>query len=89
MSRSHRKHPIIGMTTSRSEKQDKRIANRRMRAGLHQARHRQFVDDPREGHDYSWLEPDKNDYGSPWTFDKDGKQRFNPNEPGMKKWMRK
>jgi hypothetical protein len=32
MSRSRRQTPIIGMTGDRSEKKDKRIANRKMRA---------------------------------------------------------
>lgn len=31
MSRSRKKHPFYGMTTASSEKQDKRLANRKLR----------------------------------------------------------
>jgi hypothetical protein len=37
MSRSFRKHPAGGITTCRSEKEDKRIANRRFRRITRQA----------------------------------------------------
>lgn len=37
MARSYRHTPIFGITTARSEKPDKRIANRRLRCAVRQA----------------------------------------------------
>lgn len=61
MSRSYRKTPIVGITTCRSEKEDKRLANRVVRA-----RNRQRM---RVG-----LEPlDRRALTDPWSMGKDGK----------------
>jgi len=70
MSRSHRKNPICGITTARSEKQDKREYNRRFRRAIKQAL-RHF--DPE-----SDVLPILREYSDPWAMDKDGKHRFCP-----------
>jgi 4-aminobutyrate aminotransferase-like enzyme len=71
MSRSRRKTPISGITTAESEKQDKRIANRRERH-----RNRQIlgysVDDTLLMH--------RRQAGNPWLMDKDGKAFFDSNK---------
>lgn len=63
MSRSRRKTPIFGMTTAETEKQDKRIANRRLRAHERVAL--------AIGAD---IVPTIRDVSSVWAFDKDGKR---------------
>ena len=70
MSRSRRKTPICGITTAESEKQDKRIANRRLRRKVRAA----LAVEP-EG-----VLPALREVSSVWTFDKDGKMRFDPAE---------
>jgi len=79
MSRSRRKTPITGWTTSKSEKKDKQIANRRFRR-----REKQAI--------YHGEEPpeDPNEVSNPWDFAKDGKQYID--EETRKKfpsWLRK
>lgn len=69
MSRSRRKTPVDGMTTARSEKQDKRLYNRRYRRVTKQMVH---VEPERE------LLPHLREYSDPWGMDKDGKHRFDP-----------
>ena len=69
MSRSRKKRPFSGITLAKSEKQEKRAANRRIRrmnksllAGTHdetQLRRKREVSDV-------------------WCMSKDGKQRFDP-----------
>ncbi len=58
MSRSRRKNPIIGITKAESEKQDKRLANRRFRRIT-----RLNLDDT----------PNRREHSNVWCFDKDGK----------------
>jgi hypothetical protein len=73
MSRSKRKSPVVGMTTARSEKQDKRWNNRLLRRKIHQAIH--------QGDD---ILPHVNEVSNPWSMDKDGKRRFDPHrEPKL------
>jgi hypothetical protein len=67
MSRSRRKTPITGMTTSKSEKEEKRWHNRVWRRKVRQAIHR--------GDD---ILPDKDEIMTTWEMAKDGKQHFNP-----------
>jgi len=71
MSRSRRKTPISGITTAESEKQDKRIANRRERH-----RNRQILgysmDDTLLMH--------RRRAGNPWLMDKDGKAFLDSNK---------
>jgi hypothetical protein len=68
MSRSRRKTPICGITTARSEKQDKRIANRRLRRRVRSRLH---------------VDPDAplpllREVSNPWLMDKDGKMLIDP-----------
>jgi len=67
MSNSRRKTPICGITTADSEKQDKRIANRKLRHAVKITL--------RKG-----LEalPVMKEVANIWGMDKDGKQRFDP-----------
>lgn len=71
MSRSKRRTPVCGITNARSEKQDKRLYNRRYRRVCKQAIHN---DHGRE------LLPRLREYSNPWAMDKDGKVRFDPDE---------
>lgn len=66
MSRSHRKLPIVGNTTSESEKRDKRTANRRLRGAVRLALH----EDP-----HATL-PVLREVSDVWVMNKDGKQWF-------------
>jgi len=62
MSRSRKYTPIGAITTATSEKRDKQLANRRLRAALRSA--------VALGAD---VLPEMRDVSDPWTFDKDGK----------------
>jgi hypothetical protein len=68
MSRSRRKTPICGITTALSEKQDKRIANRRLRRRV-RFRLRVDPDAPL---------PLLREVSNPWLMDKDGKMLIDP-----------
>ena len=75
MSRSYRKTPVTGTTTAPSEKWDKQKANRRFRRKVRvSTRHNRIIPLIRE-------------ISNVWSFDKDGKQRFNPRQ--WAKLMRK
>lgn len=68
MSRSRRKTPIRGITTAQSEKQDKRIANRRLRRRVRSALR---------------VEPEAplpvlREVSNAWSMDKDGRWFFDP-----------
>lgn len=77
MSRSHRKTPITGITTTDSEKQDKRRANRAYRKRV-----RDLI---QSGNPLDIL-PLMLEIATNWDFAKDGKQWIsNP----LSKWMRK
>jgi hypothetical protein len=69
MSRSRRHSPFIGMTTAQSEKDDKRLARRRLRQR----------DKRTEG------PVDKREVSEVWTFDKDGRQQIDPKSKWMRK----
>jgi hypothetical protein len=69
MSRSRKRTPVWGMSSSSSEKQDKRDYNRRYRHISKQFLH---VNPEAE------LMPHLRDYSNPWSMSKDGKVRFNP-----------
>ena len=71
MSRSKRRTPVCGMTGAASEKQDKRLYNRRYRRVCKQAIH---ADPARE------LLPLLREYSNPGAMGKDGKYRFNPRD---------
>ena len=80
MSRSTKKHPFNGITTTKSEKQDKRIANKRLRLKAKQ-QIKNMVDPDAD------VFPVINEVSDVWVFGKDGKFRFDPDE--YKKLMRK
>lgn len=67
MSRSHQKTPITGMANAASEKQDKRLANRRLRRIV-----RESIEIELE------TMPELREVSTTWTFAKDGKQYFDP-----------
>lgn len=75
MSRSYRHTPIFGNCLCHSEKQDKRLANRRWRRIV------RYV--LRTGD--SELLPLQREVSNVWSFGKDGKRYFH--NPG--KWLRK
>ena len=77
MSRSKRKTPIMGFTTAKSEKKDKRINNRKLRRKTKVA-----MLSEKE------ILPIMKEVSDPWMMQKDGKQKFDPNLHGGK-WMRK
>ncbi len=77
MSRSRRHTPICGITTARSEKADKREANRRLRVRLRSAVARTVATvSATTAADPVW--PGLRDVSDPWAMAKDGKLRFNP-----------
>lgn len=69
MSHSVRRSPVIGNTTATSEKEDKQLAHRRHRRRVHQA----LDQDPEIP-----VLPHRRETSNPWTMDKDGKHRFDP-----------
>jgi hypothetical protein len=71
MSRSKRRTPVRGITSARSEKQDKRLYNRRYRRVCKQAL---YADPTRE------LLPLLREYSNVGAMDKDGKFWFDPRE---------
>ena len=71
MSRSKKRTPVCGMSGARSEKQDKRIYNRRYRHACKQALH---ADPGRE------LLPVLRECGNAAAMAKDGKAWFDPQE---------
>lgn len=64
MSRSRRRTPRVGITTARSEKQDKLKAHRRERRGVKVA-----LSKGAEDHEL----PHRREVGDPWKMAKDGK----------------
>lgn len=81
MSRSRRRTPICGLTTARSEADDKRIWHKRARARIRMLIHRAGADDT----------PvlDQREVSNPWSMAKDGRQRLEPGTPWFDKCMRK
>ena len=70
MADSYRKHNILGFTTAESEKEDKQIANRKLRRKANQVSGQaKFSED---GDDVSY--PDMKEVADNWCFAKDGKQ---------------
>ena len=83
MSRSRKHNPFHGITTARSEKQDKRIANRRLRAHTHDTLKHIMTDaDPDD------LEFDEmREVSDVWGMDKDGKTRISEESEYYEKAM--
>ena len=71
MSRSKRKTPIAGITTEESEKQDKRLANRKVRRTV-----RVTLDQ----NPTAEVLPEERERSNVWSMGKDGKKRFDPIE---------
>ena len=71
MARSRRRSPFCGITTARSEKEEKSASHRKERRSVSVL----LVSRP----DVE-LWPVKHEFGDPWSMAKDGKQRFDPNE---------
>jgi hypothetical protein len=69
MAKSKRKTPVVGITTAVSEKEDKRIANRAERR-INKAL--------LSGTDDVLILKSKREVSNVWSFDKDGKQRIDP-----------
>lgn len=78
MSRSHKKSPYIPVTTATSEKEDKTLANRKVRK-------RNKVLLTKTEDDTAIL--DRKALTDPWAFSKDGKRRVDPGE--NEKYLRK
>jgi hypothetical protein len=76
MARSRRRTPIISITTSASEKQDKRHANRNCRSALRRAL--KCGQDP----DAAVL-PVLRDVSDPWAMAKDGRSWFGQHFPEL------
>lgn len=79
MARSRRRTPIISMTTTASEKQDKRHANRNCRSALRRALKCDTEPD-------AAVLPVLRDVSNPWDMAKDGRSWFGHHFP---KLMRK
>lgn len=67
MSRSRKKRPISGITLADSEKQDKRLANRKLRRRVNQT----LAVDPE-----AEVFPHLREVSDPWTMAKDGRYWF-------------
>jgi hypothetical protein len=72
MSRSYRKTPVFGMTTSKSDKPGRKIDHRR---------YRHYYKDKIRHEEYDDIEP-PNHKENPWNWPKDGKQYW----PEAKTW---
>ncbi|HEX8321470.1 hypothetical protein [Longimicrobium sp.] len=69
MSRSRRKTPVCGITTANTDKQDKRMGNRRLRRKVRTV----IRTDPEPE-----VLPHLREETNPWMMGKDGKWRFDP-----------
>lgn len=82
MSRSRRKTPITGITTASSEKEDKRIANRKLRRVTKEILRRGSLED-----DLNL--PDIREISDVWGMAKDGKRWHDPDDPRNRKILKK
>ncbi len=87
MSRSRRKHPYTGITTCRSEKDDKREAHRRFRHAVHQRLNTDAPD--ASAADETPTLPHWREYSDPWDWGKDGKMYYAAASPHTERMMRK
>jgi len=76
MARSRRRTPIISVTTSASEKQDKRHANRNCRSAFRRAL-------KRNGDPDAAVLPVLRDVSDPWAMAKDGRSWFGHHSPEL------
>ncbi len=79
MARSRRKRPFTGWTTAKSEKDDKKLANRKLRR----------VSDAAVRRDPEKPAPMLREVSDVWAFAKDGKMRIRTRSRYGKKLMRK
>lgn len=75
MSRSRRKTPIMGITTARSEREDKTIWHQRMRAHERTRLAKVSLDEP-DSLDH--VAVSEREVSNPWGMAKDGRQYFSP-----------
>lgn len=81
MSRSFKRTPICGITTAVSEKQDKRLANRKLRSKT-----RSMLNVAVKADSSGVLLPSIREVSNVWSFDKDGKQWLDrPTSKDMRK----
>jgi hypothetical protein len=71
MGKSIKKNPFSGMTKSKTNKKDKRIANKQFRMEIKQKLKHMY--DPE-----AEVFPEKEEISNVYNFTKDGKFRFNP-----------
>jgi hypothetical protein len=74
MSRSTRKRPWTGVTTAKSEKRDKILAHRRLRAATRLLERLPEIREAAPGLSF----PIMREVSDVWSFAKDGKTRINP-----------
>lgn len=77
MSQSRKKTPVSGNTTARSEKQDKRLANRRLRRNTKQV----LVVNGKGGPEFDPTLPLLREVSNVWSFDKDGRHWMRDPKP--------
>lgn len=78
MSRSRRKTPIKGIGAS-SDKEDKRLANRKLRRVTHTLLRCTSLEDD------DLILPEIRDVSDVWDMGKDGKMRIDPSDKDMRK----
>jgi len=74
MSRSRKKHPVTGMTTSETEKEFKQQEHQRERSAVRDA-----LNSDKE------ILPHPKEYGNPWSGPKDGKYFWTENKEKAKR----
>jgi hypothetical protein len=82
MSRSRRRTPITGITTASSEKQDKRLANRKLRRVTNEMLRGSDLED-------DLTLPDIREVSNVYSFAKDGKCWHDPDDPRNRKILKK
>ena len=86
MSRSHKHSPFTGITTSETERDDKKIWHSAMRAAEREFLAKISIE---TSDDDNLIDPLEDDIASTWDFAKDGKQRLDLKNPENLKYMRK
>lgn len=95
MSRSYRKSPYCGVTTARSEKDDKRIGNRKFRRKAKVPSHKfdDLLEEVLEGEPSTTYDskpiPHMDTIMNQWSMAKDGRQYIPPTSKWYRKLMRK
>lgn len=89
MSRSKKHSPIGGLTTARSEKKDKIMANQKTRSSIKRELRKALMEDDEEALDLISTKDNK-DYSNVWSMPKDGKSYYGDlEEEDYRKFMRK